>query len=146
MQSFFGTREEYHKIRGDKKVFGREDCPFCPPKISSDRILWQGKHWMIIHNRFPYSGNDQHLMAIPKEHITVSTEISKEMFAELTDVYAFMQDFFGEEHYFSCTRESMAKRSVEHLHMHFIPGVLKGKFLRKMLELQGFPITQNLTL
>lgn len=56
-----------------------------------------------------------------------------------------MREFFGDTEYFSCTRESIGNRSVEHLHIHFIPGVLKGKFLRKMLELQGFPIKQTLT-
>jgi hypothetical protein len=28
--------------------------------------------------------------------------------------------------------------------MHFIPGALQWKYLRKMLENQGFPIEENL--
>jgi diadenosine tetraphosphate (Ap4A) HIT family hydrolase len=55
-----------------------------------------------------------------------------------------MKNFFeesGEQDYFSSTRETMGNRSIEHYHMHFLPGRLQGKFLRCMLEGQGFPIT-----
>jgi diadenosine tetraphosphate (Ap4A) HIT family hydrolase len=34
----------------------------------------------------------------------------------------------------------MGNRSVEHYHIHFIPGRLQGKFIRCMLQGQGFPI------
>jgi diadenosine tetraphosphate (Ap4A) HIT family hydrolase len=38
----------------------------------------------------------------------------------------------------------MWNRSVEHIHIHFIPGRLQWKYLRKMLENQGYPIHQEL--
>ncbi|MEI6710855.1 MAG: hypothetical protein WCK88_00910 [bacterium] len=37
----------------------------------------------------------------------------------------------------------MANRSIEHLHIHFLPGKLQGMYLRKMLENQGFPIKED---
>jgi diadenosine tetraphosphate (Ap4A) HIT family hydrolase len=40
----------------------------------------------------------------------------------------------------------MANRSVEHFHIHFVPWKLQGKYLRKMLQNQGFPIVENLDL
>jgi len=92
---------------------------------------------------FPYSGNEQHIMAVPYAHKNLSIELSDDELVELHRVYAFMKDFYGEENYFSCTRETMAHRSVEHLHMHFIPGKLQGAYLMKMLEHQGFPIKEE---
>lgn len=86
-------------------------------------------------------------MAIPIEHIEFSYNLSKEHFEELKEVHNVVKDFFENEEYFSFTRESMQtenSRSVEHLHIHFLVWDLQGKFLRKMLELQGFPIKQEL--
>jgi hypothetical protein len=38
----------------------------------------------------------------------------------------------------------MDHRSIEHFHIHYIPGKLQWKYLRKMLEWQGFPIQEDL--
>jgi diadenosine tetraphosphate (Ap4A) HIT family hydrolase len=62
----------------------------------------------------------------------------------MKDIYKFVKEYFWDEKYFSCTRESIANRSVEHIHMHFIPGKLQWKYIRKMLENQWFPIVQEL--
>jgi diadenosine tetraphosphate (Ap4A) HIT family hydrolase len=75
-----------------------------------------------------------------------SFDLSKEEIGELQDIYIFVKSFFWEKEYFSFTRESMANRSVEHLHIHFLVGKLQWKYLRKMLEKQGFPISQELIL
>ncbi|PID84180.1 hypothetical protein CSB09_02325 [Candidatus Gracilibacteria bacterium] len=83
-------------------------------------------------------------MAVPKRHCIYSTDLTQEEHAELMAVQKFAKEFFGEENYFSFTRETMGSRSVEHLHIHFLVGKLQGRFLRKMLEGQGFPICEDL--
>lgn len=83
-------------------------------------------------------------MAVPKRHIIYSLNLQSKEWEELQKVQKFVKQFFGEENYFSFTRESMGNRSVEHLHICFSAGRLQGKFLRKMLELQGFPTIENL--
>lgn len=138
------TREEYHE-RLKKERYGKEDCPFCPPIQNQDHIIWQWKHWFLIYNLGSYSGDDRHIMAIPKEHICFSTDLKAYHFEELSVVHQEVAKYFDSQSYFSFTRETMDSRSVEHLHMHFLGGKLQGKFLRKMLELQGFPIKQELT-
>jgi len=85
-------------------------------------------------------------MAVPYAHKCFSHELDRDEIAELHEIYAFVKDWYGDRQYFSCTRESMANRSVEHLHIHFLPGKLQGKWLRKMLQTQGFPIEQELTI
>jgi len=97
-----------------------------------------------LHNIYPYSGNELHIMAVPYEHKIYSTELNEAELKELQIVYKKVKEFFWEENYFSCVRESMINRSVEHYHIHFIPWRLQGKYLRKMLERQGFPIIEDL--
>lgn len=85
-------------------------------------------------------------MALPKEHKKFFYEITPQEFAEMIEVHKFVKKYFWDDDYFSFTRETfwLGTRSVEHLHMHFMAGVLKWKFIRKMLEKQWFPITQDL--
>ena len=64
-------------------------------------------------------------MLVPYRHIAFSYHLSSEETTELSDAYKFLKNFYGEENYFSTTRESMANRSVEHLHTHFLPGRLQ---------------------
>ncbi len=141
----FKDRKDYDE-KTRNKIFWKDECPLCDLTWTRDNILWKGKHWYIIRNIFPYSGEHQHLMAVPYRHITFSHELDQEEIAEIRTIHLFMKGFYGNRDYFSCTRETMANRSIEHLHIHFIPGKLQGKFIRKMLELQGFPIEEDLIL
>lgn len=137
------TRQEYHSNKW-KTIFLEEDCPFCKPIDQSGHTVWKGKYWYILHNLYPYSGDNQHLMAVPYTHKVFIRELSPEEFLEILDIEKFMKEFYGDEDYFSATRETMANRSVEHLHIHFIPGKLQWKYLRKMLHDQGFPIDESI--
>lgn len=87
-----------------------------------------------------------HILLLPKVHKKFSHELTAEELSELPKIYQFIKNFFWEENYFSFTRETFAdwSRSVEHLHMHFLTWILKWKYIRKMLEKQWFPISQDL--
>lgn len=137
------TREQYDALTRDKLLW-KDECPFCDTQTQAGHTIWKGKHWYVLHNMFPYSGDTDHLMAVPFTHKTFSHELNGDELLELAEIYIFMKNFYGEKQYFSCTRETMANRSIEHLHMHFVPGKLQGKYIRKMLELQGFPIHEDL--
>jgi diadenosine tetraphosphate (Ap4A) HIT family hydrolase len=60
-------------------------------------------------------------MAIPYRHVLYSTDLNNEELLELHEVHKFVKEFFGNESYFSCTRETQDYRSIEHYHTHFIP-------------------------
>jgi len=137
----FLTREEYHNQK-PAPFLTREHCPFCDP--DEKMVFRKGEYWYLIHNLAPYTGDERHLMAIPYEHVVYFTDLSSEHLLELPWIYKKVQEFFWEMSFFSFTRESVAGRSVEHLHMHFVPWVLEGRYLRKMLQNQGFPIHQDL--
>ncbi len=141
------SREEYNKIIWNWRYW-KDDCPFCKKEEQRTHILWEWKYWYLLHNFAPYSGDHRHIMAIPYDHIIFSHDLKKEHFEELAEVHKKVNEFFWNEEYFSFTRESLTDdtRSVEHLHMHFLVWKLQWKYLRKMLEKQGFPIKQELSL
>ncbi len=139
------TREEYHKKLNWKERYWLEDCPFCTNiKEQEGHIIWKWKCWYIMHNMYPYSWNEKHLMAIPYTHKKCYLDLSDEEILDFKNVNIFLKEFFGEDNYFSCLRETIANRSVEHLHYHYIPWKLKWKYLRKMLMDQWFPIKEEL--
>jgi diadenosine tetraphosphate (Ap4A) HIT family hydrolase len=75
-----------------------------------------------------------------------SIDINAEELQELHEIHEFVKGFFWDDNYFSCTRETQSYRSIEHYHTHFIPWKLQWKFIRKMLEGQGFPIKEDMKL
>ena len=111
-----------------------------------ENIVWKWKYWYILHNIYPYSGDEGHIMAVPYKHRQFSVELSSQEFAEMKEIQEFVKGFFKgkSKDYFSATRETMWNRSVEHVHIHFISWKLQWKYLRKMLQNQGFPIVQEL--
>lgn len=139
----FLSREEYHNLM---KELPKSYCPFCDKKWQKWHTLWEWKYWYVLNALSPYSWDHRHIMAVPNEHIKLSTELTLEHFQELKEVHDFVKSYFGEENYFSFTRETLwdDTRSQEHLHMHFLVWMLYGSFLRKMLEQQGYPIKQDL--
>lgn len=144
-----GTREEWKKILWNRTMIGRDGCPFCDIKEDTSWVIWRGKHWFIKINDYPYTGTTDHIMAIPYQHHVHASEFSPEVWAEMVHVHAWVRDFYGEKGYFSFTRETANDgdrdtRSIEHYHMHFCIGRLQGKYLRKMLQNQGFPVEQDL--
>ncbi|GAB0175008.1 MAG: hypothetical protein HHAS10_08870 [Candidatus Altimarinota bacterium] len=137
------TRAQYDALTRDR-ILGKSECPFCDISGQTGHTIWKGKYWYILKNLFPYSGNEDHIMAVPYEHKCFSYELNQSEILELSGIYEFVKNYYGEKDYFSCTRETFSNRSIEHFHMHFIPGKLQGKWLRKMLEGQGFPIHEDL--
>lgn len=144
-----GTREDYKKILWDKKTIGRDGCPFCDINDNTPWIIWRGKYWFIKINDYPYTGTTDHILAIPYEHHVLAKEFTQEKWSELNQVHRWISDFYGGKWYFSFTRETIGdgdreSRSIEHYHTHFCPWRLQGKYLRKMLQNQGFPVEQDL--
>lgn len=142
------TREEYEKVLWNRGFLWKDDCPFCDLEKKKDYTIWMGKYWALLHSKYSYTGDDRHIIAIPLVHKKLFVELDDNELLELKDVHNQVKEFFGEKNYFSCTRETLSDgtrdaRSVEHMHIHFIPGKLQGKYLRKMLENQGFPIKED---
>lgn len=141
-----GTRQDYKKFLDGRKLLEAHECPFCDLEGNKNHIIWEGKNWILLYNKYPYTGNDQHIMAIPRAHKEFFTEFTDEEVAELKQVHAEVKKYFWEKTYFSFCRETHGTitKSIKHYHMQFIGVELQGKYLRKMLQNQGFPIEQEL--
>lgn len=101
-------------------------CPFCLDHLKqyhTQPIEWEGKHWVITKNGWPYVNTKVHLLAILKEHQEHVTELSDEAAAELfTALKWAVQEYqipggglvvrFGDTNY--------SAGSVAHLHAHII--------------------------
>ncbi|MDD3646847.1 MAG: hypothetical protein PHH06_05595 [Candidatus Gracilibacteria bacterium] len=128
---------EIYKNR-DEKLVGKENCPFCNIEGQGDCVIWKGKYWYVQHNMFPYLGLKDHIMAIPYTHKVFANELSPDEFAEMSEVQKFIKDFYGNKEYFSFMRETLGKRSIEHLHYQYLPGVLRTSRIENILKEQGF--------
>lgn len=133
------TREQYLATK-PKWIMGKKDCHFCEINEDINKILHRTQYWTIMENFAPYSWNHQHIMAMPKSHKAYAYEFSLEEFQDLQNVHKFVKEFYGNESYFSMTRETLSNRSVEHYHMHFLPGKLSDTPIINMLKDQGFPV------
>lgn len=135
----FGTREEYEKYisLNELKDLWKWNCPFCWKK-NAEYIIWTWRYWSICHNKYPYLWLTNHLMAIPHRHVIKSSELSKEEYWELQEISSFMENYYKWENYFSFLRETNGGRSLEHLHYHFLPGVIYSTALEEMLKNQWF--------
>lgn len=127
-------RKDYKK----EKDLSRDNCPFCDLESQWDCVIWKWKYWFVQHNKYPYLWLKDHLMAIPYSHKIFSYELSREEFAEMKDVQIFIKDFYWEKEYFSFLRETLSKRSIEHIHYQYLPWVLRTSRLEKILKEQWF--------
>lgn len=141
-----GTRQDYHNFLNGRELLEAHECPFCLVEEYQDMIIWEWKYWMMIYNKYPYTGNNQHIMAVPRAHKEFFWEFTEEEIAELKQVHEEVKKFFWEKSYFSFCRETHGTntKSIKHYHMQFIGAELEGKYLRIMLQKQGFPIDQDL--
>ncbi|MCP4523455.1 MAG: HIT family protein [Candidatus Gracilibacteria bacterium] len=129
------SRDEYDKNRNNKCI-GKDDCPFCIIDKDLNTVLYESDHWIVFVALASYTGDDKHVLAFPKRHKIFYHELSDDEVLDLKNIYTFCEEYFGDNNYFSATRESMSNRSVEHYHMHFIQGKLKANAMIEMLANQ----------
>lgn len=118
----FWDREKYIKWN---PYFTKENCPFC--KIESDdknMLVHKTKYWHIVYNKNPYYWFKQNLLAFPIEHKIFTNELSNEELIDFRNVEIFMKNYFWDKNYFSFIRQWEWWRSVEHIHYHYLEGII----------------------
>ena len=128
-------REDYKKKV--KTLVWKKDCPFCNLEWQWNCVIWKGKYWYIQHNMYPYLWLKDHIMAIPYSHKVFAYELSSDEFAEMNEVQKFIKEFYWNKEYFSFMRETLWKRSIEHLHYQYLPWVLRTSGIENILKEQG---------
>lgn len=58
------------------------------PKVIEQPILFEGKHWYVTENRFPYEGAERHYMIVCKDALYDARELSNRQVKELFDIFS----------------------------------------------------------
>ena len=105
---------------------GNKDCVFCRiGETNRDRILYEDDKIIIFKDRSPVSV--VHLQCIPKRHIKIKNELTKDDLELLNHMYVTSRDFivrnyqqylYQEKPIFGFHKPPFY--SVKHLHMHCI--------------------------
>ncbi len=122
-----------------EELAGKGLCNFCPENRSEGDVLgsvWQGRHWVLVPNRWPYEFTALHLLAIPERHVIFPNELTREEWEEFRELldwaiqeYKLEAGSLGMR--FGVMRLTGA--TVEHLHVHLIvadPDVTKPGYER----------------
>ncbi len=119
------------QLESMEKVKAAGVCLFCDEGmvILRKRKLLETTSWFVTDNDFPYDGAVNHVLAIPKRHVTKPEELTDaelmELFRELSPL---VQKEFALDGYTLLFRAGNTKKTgatLHHLHIHFINGVEK---------------------
>lgn len=123
------------QIRRMKALKKAGVCYFCRKgskiKVTTPKIIKEGKCWYITPNNFPYKGSVHHCLIVPKRHIRDLTEISKHEASELySEMIVWLKKHFKVKGYSIFTRSgdmNFTGATLDHLHFHFLVGGKKPK-------------------
>lgn len=136
---FRSVRKSYRKI--PKLAV----CPFCDPHNQAQRIAEETKHAYVIENMVHYSQWEMsrvldHLMIIPKRHVTSLQQLTK---AERADIMDLIIAYEAKDYDVFARSPGSKTRSVPHQHTHLLRTAHKpGRallFLRKPYILWRLP-------
>lgn len=97
-------------------------CPFCALKNGDGQVVHEYPQFFVAKNNFPYDlweglPVDDHLMIIPKRHISSLHQLTSQERKAYMDIVAR----YDSEGYSVYTRtESNVSKSVTHLHTHLL--------------------------
>lgn len=136
----------YRRVRKAYRKIPKLDlCPFCDPHNQAQRIVEESEHAYVIENMVHYSQWEMrsvvdHLMIIPKRHVTNLQELTK---AERSDIIDLMAKYETKGYDIFARSPISKSRSVPHQHTHLLK--TDGKpgrallFLRKPYILWRLP-------
>ena len=133
-----------YRYRQEQKAYDRmpkaTGCPFCEPDNKAlnprtRKVIKETKHMAVIGNMFPYRVWEHldvtdHLLVVPKRHISSMAELTSEERKDLIDIFC-EYEAIGYSNY---TRAPQTvARSLPHIHAHLIKtGNKKPKFVMGM--------------
>jgi len=103
-------------------------CSFCPehmPTYHKHPIEKTGTFWYVTKNAWPYEHTAHHFLLVTKEHLSDSTQLSSEAWAELHELQIWLVHEYEIKNGTMMMRTgdmSKTGSTVSHLHAHFIVG------------------------
>ena len=127
----FDNAREKEQIRRMKEMQDRGECYLCTgyQEFDEGKPIWNGLHWFIKPNDFPYPGSVHHYMIVSNTHITSISEIeSVQKKTELFQAISHLERELGTDGAsLFCRSGNMAYTgaTLDHLHWQYIVGVTK---------------------
>jgi diadenosine tetraphosphate (Ap4A) HIT family hydrolase len=116
-------------------------CYFCERVQTRERILADGKHWVVIKNDYEYPGSIHHYLIVSKRHIFRETELFDSEWLEKLTMLRWLENYtkvpgFSE----FCRNGNMmyTHASLDHLHFHFLSGIQKENGCEKIKVTLGY--------
>lgn len=118
-----------YKSRSEQQAYWRHQaslkpgvCEFCQIDKGSPQWISEKEHFKVIRNIFPYSfwdraGVSDHVMIVPKEHVTSLKELTVSAKAQYTDI---LSDFETDGYNVYARPPTSIIKSVPHQHTHCI--------------------------
>ncbi len=109
-----------------ERIRMRNECPFCWENLQKEHrqpILYQGPHWLVTPNQWPYPEAEMHLLIISREHVEDPFSLPLHAFSDLRSVLRWMRRELGLEGGGLCVRFGdfcYNGATVRHLHWHLL--------------------------
>lgn len=101
-------------------------CIFCrehAARLQREPVEYEGEHWYVTRNDFPYEGTAAHYLIVAQRHVESFAELPDEAGAELWAIRRELAARLGAVAYASVERSGdmhFNGGSVAHLHVHFV--------------------------
>ncbi len=101
-------------------------CIFCREHVAdhhAEPVVYDGEHWFVTKNAYPYSGTSAHYLIVARRHVSSFDELPDEAGAELWAIKRRLKADLGPIATATIERSGQMAfngGSVAHLHTHFV--------------------------
>lgn len=117
------TVRGFEQLKTMRQIRKAGHCPFCPENLRlyhNQPTRWEGKHWIVTDNQWPYPGKNIHDIVILKEHAEHISEVSREAWDELSYIIRNQILLVGGGLSLRFGDPLLSGASVKHLHAQII--------------------------
>lgn len=103
-------------------------CLFCPEAVTTlqnQAIPWEGDHWTVTSNAFPYNGTLIHLLLVPNVHVSDMIDLPSEAQQEFWTALSEIRQMYELTHYGLGVRSGDCRytgATISHVHAHLLVG------------------------
>lgn len=136
------SRSEYSKAL--HKIHKNDECPFCGKNLFKQHrepIIFEGAHWLVTNNNWPYAGTKHHFLLIHKKHVEKAEDVTPKAWAELQTLYKKLCKKYklaGATFFMRSGDTRLTGATVAHLHAQVVVGVRKTAGAEPIQPVAGF--------
>ncbi len=103
-------------------------CIFCPEhwnRGGGKVVLHENAGWALVDSDYPYPGTSRHMMLLPREHVSMLTDLSPVARASYWEMLDYVVANYGLTYFGTGARNGDMRytgATIAHLHIHIIVG------------------------